>query len=110
MSQAKDHEQSGGPAALQHQILDMMLKAPEATAAGAMAAMGDPALWKQDVVNTPVLAIYAGTSKAPDVAPIRKTLPQFEATQVAGTGHFVMMEKPEEFNRLLTAFLEKAKF
>ena len=26
---------------------------------------------------------------------------------MAGTGHFVMMEKPEEFNRLLTGFLEK---
>jgi pimeloyl-ACP methyl ester carboxylesterase len=98
------------PAALQQQILDMMLKAPEATAAGAMAAMGDPALWKQDVVAAPALAIYAGTSKLPDVKAIQKTLPQFEATQVAGTGHFVMMEKPDEFNRLLTAFLEKAKF
>jgi pimeloyl-ACP methyl ester carboxylesterase len=98
------------PAALQQQILEMMLKAPEATAAGAMAAMADPALWKEDVVTAPVLAIYAGTSKVPDVAPIRKTLPQFEATQVAGTGHFVMMEKPEEFNRLLKAFLEKVKF
>jgi pimeloyl-ACP methyl ester carboxylesterase len=40
---------------------------------------------------------------------MKKTLPQFEATQVAGTGHFVMMEKPEEFNRLLSAFLEKVK-
>jgi lysophospholipase L1-like esterase len=26
---------------------------------------------------------------------------------VAGTGHFVMMEKPEEFNRLLMAFLDR---
>jgi pimeloyl-ACP methyl ester carboxylesterase len=29
--------------------------------------------------------------------------------QIAGTGHFVMMERPEEFNRLLMAFLEKVK-
>jgi len=28
---------------------------------------------------------------------------------VAGTGHFVMMEKPEEFNRLLIAFVDKQK-
>jgi pimeloyl-ACP methyl ester carboxylesterase len=75
-----------------------------------MAAMADPALWKEDVVAVPVLAIYAGTSRLPDVKAMQKTLPQFEATQVAGTGHFVMMEKPEEFNRLLSAFLEKAKF
>src|ERR1700704_4929003 len=48
------------PVALQQQILDMMLKAPEATAGGAMAAMGDPNLWKEDVVAAPALAIYAG--------------------------------------------------
>lgn len=35
---------SGTPAALQHRIFTMMLKAPEATAAGAMAAMFDPSL------------------------------------------------------------------
>jgi pimeloyl-ACP methyl ester carboxylesterase len=52
--------------ALQQQILTMMLKAPEATADGAMAAMADPALWKEDVVAVPVLAIYAGTSKLPE--------------------------------------------
>jgi pimeloyl-ACP methyl ester carboxylesterase len=98
------------PAPLQQKILAMMLKAPEATATGAIAAMGDPVLWKEDVVATPVLAIYAGTSKLPDITTMQKTLPKFEATQVAGTGHFVMMEKPAEFNRLLSAFLEKASF
>ena len=28
----------------------------------------------------------------------------------AGTGHFAMMERPEEFNRLLVAFLGKVKY
>ena len=32
------------------------------------------------------------------------------AVEVPATGHFVMMEKPDEFNRLLEAFLEKVKF
>jgi pimeloyl-ACP methyl ester carboxylesterase len=98
------------PPALQQQVLAMMLKAPESTATGAMAAMGDPDLWKEDVVASPVLAIYAGTAKLPDAQQMQKTLPKFEAVQVAGTGHFVMMEKPEEFNRLLTAFLQKVTF
>jgi pimeloyl-ACP methyl ester carboxylesterase len=98
------------PAALQQQVLAMMLKAPESTAVGAIAAMGDPELWKEDVVASPVLAIYAGTAKVPDVKSAQKTLPKFEATQIAGTGHFLMMEKPEEFNRMLTAFLAKVTF
>ncbi len=98
------------PPALQQQILTMMLHAPEATAAGAMAAIFDPAIRKDDVASMPALAIYAGTSQMPNVDDMRKTLPGFEETQIAGTGHFVMMEKPAEFNRVLTAFLDKIMF
>jgi pimeloyl-ACP methyl ester carboxylesterase len=96
--------------ALQQQILAMMLHAPEATAAGAMRSILDPALAKMAPTPMPALAIYAGTAQTPKVEDVRQVLPKFEATQVAGTGHFVMMEKPEEFNRLLSAFLEKITF
>jgi pimeloyl-ACP methyl ester carboxylesterase len=37
----------------------------------------------------------------------RQVLPNYEAAQIAGTGHFLMMEKPDEFNRLLAAFLDR---
>jgi pimeloyl-ACP methyl ester carboxylesterase len=30
--------------------------------------------------------------------------------EVPGTGHFVMLEKPQEFNKLLADFLPKATF
>ncbi|MEO8255763.1 MAG: alpha/beta hydrolase [Acidobacteriota bacterium] len=93
------------PPALQQQILAMMLKAPEATAAGAMAAMFDPALRQEDVMPKPALAIYAGTGNLPNADDTKKTLPNFKATKIAGTGHFVMMENPKEFNRLLAEFL-----
>lgn len=95
------------PAPLQQKILTMMLKAPEATASGAMTAMFDPALRKADVAPMPAYAIYAGTAQMPKAEDMRQTLPRYEATQVTGTGHFVMMEKPEEFNRFLMAFVEK---
>jgi sigma-B regulation protein RsbQ len=98
------------PPALQEQILKMMLSAPEATANGAMASIFDPSLRKADITSAPTLAIYAGTNQLPDVAKTKEVLPNYEGTQVAGTGHFVMMEKPEEFNRLLTGFLDKIKF
>jgi pimeloyl-ACP methyl ester carboxylesterase len=97
------------PAPLQQQILAMMLKTPEATAGGAMAAMFDPALRKEDVTPMPAFAIYAGTAQMPNADVMKKALPNYEATQVAGTGHFVMMEQPEEFNRLLVGFLTKIK-
>jgi len=98
------------PKPLQDQIMKMMINAPEATATGAMAAMFDPTIARTDVINAPALAIYAGTSTIPDLATVRQVVPKFEATQVAGTGHFVMMEKPAEFNALLAGFLRKINY
>jgi pimeloyl-ACP methyl ester carboxylesterase len=98
------------PPALQEQILKMMLSAPEATANGAMASIFDPSLRKADASAAPALAIYAGTAQVPDASKTKEVLPNYEGTQIPGTGHFVMMEKPEEFNRLLSAFLDKIKF
>ena len=95
------------PQPVQTHVLAMMLAAPEATAAGAMQSILDPSLRTDEITPMPALAIVAGTGQLPNVAETRKVLPAFDATQVAGTGHFVMMEKPEEFNRLLIAFLEK---
>jgi len=95
------------PAALQQQVLKMMLDTPEATAAGAMAAVFDPSLRTSDVLPMPALAVFAGTAQVPDEAVTRQVLPDYEAAQIAGTGHFLMMEKPDEFNRLLAAFLDR---
>jgi pimeloyl-ACP methyl ester carboxylesterase len=99
------------PPALQQKILKMMLKAPEATAEGAMRSIMDPSLRQADVTPMPALAIWAGTNKQiPDVDEEKKILPHYSQTQVAGTGHFVMMEKPEEFNRLVTTFVDGLTF
>jgi pimeloyl-ACP methyl ester carboxylesterase len=98
------------PPAIQGQVLKMMLGTSEATANGAMAAVFDPSVPKTDVIKAPALSVYAGTAKLPDAAKTKEVLPNYEGTQIAGTGHFVMMEKPDEFNRMLTAFLDKIKF
>jgi pimeloyl-ACP methyl ester carboxylesterase len=98
------------PPALQEKILAMMLGAPEATAIGAMNAMFDPALQRTEVIDAPALSIYAGTANVPDAATTKQLYPQHEATQFAGTGHFLMMEKPDEFNRVLAAFLDQIGF
>jgi pimeloyl-ACP methyl ester carboxylesterase len=98
------------PEPLQKHILDMMLGAPEATANGAMAAMFDPAIRWTDPIRVPTYEVVAGTGRVPDIGASKDVLPNFDATQVAGTGHFVMMEKPDEFNRLLKGFLDKIHF
>jgi pimeloyl-ACP methyl ester carboxylesterase len=96
--------------ALQEHILKMMLGTSEATAIGAMAAVFDPSLSKTDVIKAPALAVYAGTAKLPDPKVATEVLPNYEGMQMPETGHFLMMEKPDEFNRVLTSFLDKIKF
>jgi pimeloyl-ACP methyl ester carboxylesterase len=40
----------------------------------------------------------------------KRIFPALEYTEIPGTGHFVMMEKPLEFNQLLTTFVNKISY
>ena len=97
------------PRDVQDKVLKMMLGAPEATAIGAMNAMMAWMTAVQD--NTPkrlpVLGIYAEKSVAGNREATTKLFPSFEYQEIPGTSHFLMMEKPDEFNRRLTTFLAK---
>jgi pimeloyl-ACP methyl ester carboxylesterase len=94
--------------AMQQHILSMMLAPPEATAVGAMNATLDAAAWKEDTFNMPVLGLYAEKSFIAYNDYMKSHFPKLEYKQIPGTGHFLMMEKPGEFNGLLLAFLAKA--
>jgi len=96
-----------GPATtpqLQQHILKMMLGTKEATANGAMTATWDPSWVKNDPITAPVLALYAARPLASREA-ISRIFPKAEYHEIPGTAHFLMMEKPEEFNQLLAGFL-----
>lgn len=58
----------------------------------------------------PVLGLYADHSRAGDREYMKTHFPKMDYEEIAGAGHFLMLEKPEEFNRLLIAFLDKQKF
>ena len=88
----------------------MMLAASPSTASGAMLATFDPANWKGDVFNQPVLGLYADHSRSGDRAYMKTHFPNMDYEEIPGTGHFLMLEKPEEFNRLLIGFLDKQSF
>jgi pimeloyl-ACP methyl ester carboxylesterase len=96
--------------AMQQHILSMMLAPPEATAVGAMNATFDPSIWKDEVIKTPILGVYAEHSGLADREYMKTHLPNLEYTEIPGTGHFLMLEKPEEFNRLVTDFVKKLKY
>jgi pimeloyl-ACP methyl ester carboxylesterase len=97
------------PVPVQQHILKMMLGTSEATAAGAMSATWDSAQWKSDPVTVPVLGIYADRSGLANREGMKRIYPTMEYHEIPGTGHFLMMEKPDEFNRLLSAFLARIK-
>jgi sigma-B regulation protein RsbQ len=96
--------------ALQEHILKMMLAAPETTAYQAMVATFAASNWTEETFTVPALGIYADHSGANDPVYFKKIFPNGTTVEIPGTGHFVMIERPAEFNRLLADFLPKADF
>ena len=96
--------------AMQTHILSMMLGAPEITAVGAMKATFDISNRKDDVMNLPVLGVYADHSRLGDRDYMKTLYPKLQYVEVPNTGHFLMMEKPDEFNRLVLDFLKQQSF
>lgn len=96
-------------AAVREQIRRVMLAAPEATAVGAMRGMLNLAMWRDEsAVQVPTLALYAQESRlSPEY--LRRLFPRLEYHRLSRTGHFLMMEKPDEFNRLVRQFLAKLR-
>ena len=97
------------PKAVQEQVLKAMLGASESVAVGAMKALFDPAFWKDDVFQFPVLQIAAGTSAWMTEEALRKRFPKGQLKRMEGTGHFLMMEQPEAFNRVLLEWVGALK-
>jgi pimeloyl-ACP methyl ester carboxylesterase len=94
---------------LQQHILAMMMAAPQQTADGAMQATWDRAQWSNEPIKAPTLAVYAGARPLSNEASITQLYPGAEYHQIPRTGHFLMMEKPDEFNALLTRFLDRIR-
>jgi sigma-B regulation protein RsbQ len=95
---------------MQQHILKMMLGAPEATAVGAMKATWSIPTPKYDVIQAPVLGLYADHSRLADREFMKTTYPKLQYVEIPATGHFLMMEKPDEFNRRLLDFLRMLTF
>ena len=57
-----------------------------------------------------ILGVYADHSRAGDREYMKVHFPNLEYHEIPGTGHFLMLEKAEEFNRLVTVFVEKQKY
>ncbi len=74
-----------------------------------MEGMNDDSIYGPDKMNVPVLAILAKSPFwPPDTEqPFRSIAPNFQFQMWEGVGHFLMMEKPKEFNETVIVFLNK---
>lgn len=83
----------------------MVTDAPERTAVEASLAMSGPRE-TGGPFTFPGLGVYAGVRNRP----VPTSLPSTKIIEMEGVGHFLMLEKPAEFNKLLADFLGTVKF
>ena len=95
--------------ALRDRIKVLMLHTPQYVAVSEFEATADPNLWKPDKIDIPVLMVLAKQPiwTAEYEQFVRGIAPKLDYQVWENVSHFVMMEKPREFNDALLKFLEK---
>ena len=97
------------PAAVREQVKAVMQAAPQYVAVSAFRHMFDAANWLADPVTVPLLAVYTRSPVWNEdyVAFVRQLAPDSDIQFMDGVGHFLMLEKPAEFNEKLKAFVAR---
>lgn len=100
------------PSELRAEARAAMLATPQHVFVSAGEGMLEEAIYKPDAINVPVLAIFARspTWPADNEAFYRRLASRLDYQMWDGVGHFLMMEKPQEFNETLLAFLVRNNF
>jgi len=100
-----------GTEALRDRVLSEILATPQYVMVGAMGGMFGPDQpdWDLKKVNVPVLVINARSPmwNADYESYVHSLSPQTDYRTMDGVGHWLMLEKPAEFNATLTDLLRK---
>jgi pimeloyl-ACP methyl ester carboxylesterase len=96
---------------LKTEIRSAMLATPGFVSLSAMDGMADEKIWTNDKINVPVLAILAESPYwKPDTKEFYQQIaPDLDFQMWSGVSHFLMMEKPAEFNREVRSFIVRKK-
>jgi pimeloyl-ACP methyl ester carboxylesterase len=94
---------------VRERIQTSFLNTPQQVLVSAMEGMADDSIWGQDKINVPVLAVLAKSPFWPaDTEQFYRSIaPNLDFQMWEGVGHFLMMEKPKQFNDVVIAFLNK---
>jgi pimeloyl-ACP methyl ester carboxylesterase len=90
-------------------IRETMTSARPHVAISAWEAMADERIWTEDKVNIPVLALMAHSPFwPPEMRSVYSSIaPNIDYQVWDGVSHFLMMEKPAEFNRAVEGYIQK---
>jgi pimeloyl-ACP methyl ester carboxylesterase len=96
---------------LRAEVKTAMLSTPDYVAISAMEGMADEKIYAKDPIKVPVLAILA---KSPfwtedTESFLRSMAPNLEFKMWDGVSHFLMMERPKEFDQAVQEYLTKNK-
>ena len=94
---------------LKLEIRSTMLATPDYVGVSAMEGMAEEKIWTNDKINVPVLAIMAESPWwKPDTDTFYASIaPNLDFRMWQGVSHFLMMEKPEVFNKAVKLFISK---
>ncbi len=101
---------NAGTEALRDRVVAEVLKTPQRVMVSAMEGMWrDQSAWAPEKIDVPLLVVNA---KSPFSTPeyeahVRKIAAKVDYRTMDGVGHFLMLEKPAEFNAILVEFLKK---
>jgi len=100
-----------GTEALRDRVISELLATPQYVMVGAMEGMfgADQPDWDVKKTGVPVLVINAPNPMWNDAYKdyVRSLSPKTDYRTIDGVGHWLMLEKPAEFNTLLTEMLKK---
>lgn len=102
--------QMGAP--LAEELKSRMASTPQHVVVGAAEGMTDESLWRPDPVRVPVLAVFAKSPAWPadNERFYRSLAANLDYRMWEGVGHFLMLERPREFNDALAGFLKRVNF
>jgi len=97
------------PAAEVERLNTSFANTPQYVVVSAMESMGDETLYTTDKIKVPVFAILAKSPFWPADTEqfLRGLAPDLEFQMWEGVGHFLMIDKPKQFNDAVIAFLDK---
>ena len=97
------------PPAVRDYILSTMTQTPLYVGYSSMQSLIDENNWDKEILTNKTIAIYANTAGLPpdNQNILMEQFSNLSYLEMEEVNHFLMMEKPDEFNRILKEFIEK---